>query len=47
MKFVQSDSGQAQVKVVTDVYSHIIDDDRRMNAQRFEEPFYQKVKTTD
>ena len=27
--------------MVADVYSHIIDDDRRLNAQRFEEQFYQ------
>ncbi len=25
---------------VADVYSHIIDDDRRFNAQRFDEQFY-------
>lgn len=41
MKSVQGDSGHAQVKMVTDVYSYIIDDDRRLNAQRFEEQFYQ------
>ena len=41
MKSVQGDSGHAQVKMVADVYSHIIDDDRRLNAQRFEEQFYQ------
>lgn len=41
MKSVQGDSGHAQVKMVADVYSHIIDDDRRLNAQRFEEVFYQ------
>jgi len=41
MKSVQGDSGHAQVKMVADVYSHIIDDDRRFNAQRFEEQFYQ------
>ena len=41
MKSVQGDSGHAQVKMVADVYSHIIDDDRRINAQRFEEQFYQ------
>lgn len=29
MKSVQGDSGHAQVKMVADVYSHIIDDDRR------------------
>ena len=40
MKSVQGDSGHAQVKMVTDVYSHIIDEDRRLNAQRFEEAFY-------
>ena len=28
--------------MVTDVYSHILDDDRRINAQRFEEAFYRK-----
>jgi len=41
MKSVQGDSGHAQMKMVADVYLHIIDDDRRFNAQRFEEQFYQ------
>ena len=45
MKSVQGDSGHAQVKMVDDVYSHILDDDRRLNAQHFEEHFYQP-KTT-
>lgn len=45
MKSVQGDSGHAQVKMVADVYSHIIDDDRRLNAQRFEEQFYQTKET--
>ena len=45
MKSVQGDSGHAQVKIVADVYSHIIDDDRRLNAQRFEEQFYQTKET--
>lgn len=40
IKSVQGDSGHAQVKMVADVYSHILDDDRRINAQRFEEQFY-------
>ena len=44
MKSVQGDSGHAQAKMVADVYSHIIDDDRRMNAQRFEETFYTPKK---
>ena len=42
IKSVQGDSGHAQVKMVTDVYSHILDDDRRINAQRFEEAFYRQ-----
>lgn len=45
MKSVQGDSGHAQVKMVADVYSHIIDDDRRINAQRFEGQFYQAKMT--
>lgn len=40
MKSVQGDSGHARVEMVADVYSHIIDDDRRFNAQRFDEQFY-------
>ena len=39
MKSVQGDSGHAQVKMVADVYSHIIDEDRCINAQRLEEAF--------
>ena len=42
MKSVQGDSGHAQMKMVADVYSHIIDDDRARNAQRIEEAFYTK-----
>ena len=39
---IQGDSGHAQVNMVTDVYSHILDDDRRKNAELFEEAFYEK-----
>lgn len=46
MKSVQGDSGHAQVKMVADVYSHIIDEDRCINAQRLEEAFYSS-KTPD
>ena len=42
IKAVQGDSGHAQVNMVTDVYSHILDDDRRKNAEIFEEAFYEK-----
>lgn len=40
MKSVQGDSGHAQVKIAADMYSHITDEDRRLNAQRFEATFY-------
>ena len=40
MKSVQGDSGHAQATMVTEVYSHIIDDDRKKNAQLLEESFY-------
>ena len=36
IKAVQGDSGHSQVKMVTDVYSHIMDEDRKKNAQNFE-----------
>lgn len=42
IKAVQGDSGHAQINMVTDVYSHIIDDDRRRNAEMFEDAFYGK-----
>lgn len=42
MKSVQGDSGHAQMKMVADVHSHILDDDRVRNAQRIEETFYAK-----
>lgn len=41
VKSVQGDSGHARAEMVSNVYSHIIDEDRRFNAQRFEERFYQ------
>lgn len=40
VKSVQGDSGHAQAKMVTDQYSHILDDDRVKNAEFFEEAFY-------
>lgn len=42
IKSVQGDSGHSQVNMVTDVYSHIIDEDRRKNAELFEEAFYKR-----
>ena len=42
VKAVQGDSGHSQVSMVTGVYSHIIDDDRKRNAQLLEDAFYAK-----
>lgn len=47
MKAVQGDSGHARVEMVADVYSHILDEDRRKNAQRFNEQFYKKKALSD
>lgn len=46
IKAVQGDSGHSQVKMVTDVYSHILDDDRKNNAQLFQEAFYEKKEVS-
>ncbi len=40
IKSVQGDSGRFQVDIVTDVYSHIIDEDRKKNAELFEDAFF-------
>ena len=39
IKSVQGDSGHAQAQMVTDQYSHILDDDRKNNAALFERAF--------
>ncbi|NCB66629.1 MAG: site-specific integrase [Bacilli bacterium] len=40
IKAVQGDTGHAQATMVTERYAHILDDDRRFNAERFEDAFY-------
>lgn len=40
IKAVQGDNGHAQAAMVTEVYSHILDENRKINAQRFEVDFY-------
>ena len=40
IKAVQGDSGHAQAAMVTDQYSHILDDNRRTNAELIEKAFY-------
>lgn len=40
VKSVQGDTGHAEAEMVTDVYSEIVDEDRRDNAKRMDEQFY-------
>ena len=42
IKATQGDTGHAQPDMVTQVYAHILDEDRKVNAQRFEAGFYAK-----
>ena len=41
IKAVQGDTGHAEAAMITERYAHILDDDRRINAEKFEEMFYQ------
>lgn len=41
IKSVQGDTGHAQASMVTEVYSHILDDGRKNNAHLFQEAFYE------
>ena len=48
IKAVQGNTGHAQSKMVSDVYSHILDEGRKHNAQLFEKEFYNpEAKTED
>lgn len=40
MKATQGDTGHAQVDMITRIYAHILDEDRKVNAQKFEAAFY-------
>ena len=42
IKAVQGDTGHNTAQMVTERYAHILDDDRRVNAVRFEQAFYGK-----
>ena len=42
IKAVQGDSGHAQADMITEVYGHILDEDRRKNAELMERAFYNK-----
>lgn len=40
LKATQGDTGHAQINMITEVYAHILDEDRKINAQKFEQAFY-------
>ncbi len=39
LKATQGDTGHAQIDMITSVYAHILDEDRKVNAQKFEDAF--------
>ena len=41
IKAVQGDSGHSQADMITEIYGHILDANRRKNTERFEGEFYQ------
>ena len=43
LKATQGDTGHAEIDMITSVYAHILDEDRKINAQKFESAFYAKV----
>ena len=40
LKATQGDTGHAEIDMITKVYAHILDEDRKLNAQKFEAAFY-------
>ena len=46
IKAVQGDSGHSQADMITEIYGHILDANRRKTTERFEEEFYQNYGTT-
>lgn len=42
LKSVQGDSGHAQVEMITELYGHILENNRITNAKRMDEAFFQK-----
>ena len=40
-KYLLLHTGHAEIDMLTKVYAHILDADRKITAQRFEEAFYQ------
>ena len=40
LKATQGDTGHAQIDMITEIYAHILDEDCKINAQKFETAFY-------
>lgn len=40
LKATQGDTGHSQIDMITEIYAHILDEDRKVNAQKFEAAFY-------
>lgn len=40
LKATQGDTGYAEIDMITKVYAHILNEDRKLNAQKFETAFY-------
>ncbi len=40
LKATQGDTGHAQIDMITSVYAHILNENRKINAQKFESAFY-------
>ncbi len=47
LKATQGDTGHAEIDMITKVYAHILDDDRKINAQKFEAAFYSQPDLKD
>lgn len=45
LKSVQGDTGHAEADMVMDVYSRVIDEDRRLNAQQLDNEFYNSLNS--
>ena len=44
LKATQGDTGHAEIDMITSIYAHILDEDRKVNAQKFETAFYAQKK---
>ena len=40
LKATQGDTGHSQIDMITDIYAHILDEDRKVNATKFKNAFY-------